>query len=203
MPEPRVWGKPTVQRQANRTPPRRNPRPTKPQEWWGIDRTKGLGAGCGGLSLVLVREWAPQTIVGSAAGRPCPGQQWRAARAMAGTRQGPEGAHGPGRSRMREHGCQPTSVACRQAGHTLGSPPGVTRDHPPTGTAATARVLRPLNAAWRWQQEWNGPFAWSSALEHGIVQDNAHDRHSTLSAKSPRPWARESHLRHGTQFTAA
>jgi hypothetical protein len=35
---------------AKRTPMRSKPKPTKPDEWWGIDMTKVLGEGFGGTS---------------------------------------------------------------------------------------------------------------------------------------------------------
>ena len=42
---------------AKRTPPRSKPRPTKLNEWWGIDMTKVLVEGCGWVSIVLVLDW--------------------------------------------------------------------------------------------------------------------------------------------------
>jgi putative transposase len=42
---------------AQRTPTGRKPRPTKPNEWWGIDMTKALVGDFGWLSIVVVLDW--------------------------------------------------------------------------------------------------------------------------------------------------
>jgi putative transposase len=55
---------PNRQRNATRTPSRSTPRPTPPQEWWGIDMTKVLVEGCGWVYLVLVLDWYTKKIVG-------------------------------------------------------------------------------------------------------------------------------------------
>jgi putative transposase len=48
---------PHLKLQAKRTPSRDKPRPTKPNEWWGIDRTKVLVEGVGWVSIVVVLDW--------------------------------------------------------------------------------------------------------------------------------------------------
>jgi putative transposase len=42
---------------AKRTPTRSKPKATKPGAWWGIDMTKGLVEGFGGVSSVVVLDW--------------------------------------------------------------------------------------------------------------------------------------------------
>jgi hypothetical protein len=42
---------------AKRTPMRSKPTPTRPNEWWGIDRTKVLVQDVVGGSSVVVRDW--------------------------------------------------------------------------------------------------------------------------------------------------
>jgi putative transposase len=42
---------------AKRTPPRSQPRPTRPHEWWGIEMTKVLIEGCGWVYIVLGLDW--------------------------------------------------------------------------------------------------------------------------------------------------
>jgi putative transposase len=49
---------------ATRTPSRSKPRPTKPQEWWGIDMTKVMVEGFGWVYIVLVLDWYTKKIVG-------------------------------------------------------------------------------------------------------------------------------------------
>ena len=50
-------GQPHRQLTATRTPSRSNPRPTTPQDWWGIDLTKVRVEGCGWGASVLVLDW--------------------------------------------------------------------------------------------------------------------------------------------------
>jgi putative transposase len=48
---------PHLRLKAKRTPMRSKPKPTPPNEWWGIDRTKVLVEGVGWVSLVIVLDW--------------------------------------------------------------------------------------------------------------------------------------------------
>ena len=48
---------PQLRLQARRTPPHRQPRPTKPNAWWGIDRTKALVRECGWGYRVIILDW--------------------------------------------------------------------------------------------------------------------------------------------------
>jgi putative transposase len=195
--------KPNLTLKAKRTPTRSKPRPTKPNEWWGIDMTKVPVEGFGWIYIVLVLDWYTKTIVGYYAGMQCTGQHWLAALDMAVNRQCPEGAQGTGLSLMSDNGCQPTSVAFMQACNTLGIHQGFTSYNNPKGNADTERVIRTLKEECLWLQEWNCPFALIRALENWIMQYNEHYLHSALSYKSPRQFEREYHLSHGTQFTAA
>jgi putative transposase len=56
---------PHLRLRAKRTPTGSNPRPTKPHAWWGIEMPKALGAGLGGIDLVVVLDWDTQKGVGS------------------------------------------------------------------------------------------------------------------------------------------
>jgi putative transposase len=48
---------PNLRLKAKRTPTRSKPKPTKPNEWWGIDMTKVLVEGVGWVSIVIVLDW--------------------------------------------------------------------------------------------------------------------------------------------------
>jgi putative transposase len=48
---------PNLRLRAKRTPTSSKPRPTKPNEWWGIDMTKVLVEGFGWVDIVLVLDW--------------------------------------------------------------------------------------------------------------------------------------------------
>jgi putative transposase len=47
----------TLKLKAKRTPQQSTPRPSKPQEWWGIDLTQGMVEGFGWVSMVVVLDW--------------------------------------------------------------------------------------------------------------------------------------------------
>jgi putative transposase len=47
---------PNLRLKAKRTPTRSKPRPSKPNEWWGIDMTKVSVEGFGGVYIVVILE---------------------------------------------------------------------------------------------------------------------------------------------------
>jgi putative transposase len=106
---------------AKRTPMGSKPRPPKPDEWWGIDMTKGLVQGFGWIHSVVGLDWYTTIMVGYAAGRPCQAQEWFTALDMAGNRQFPAGGRDQGLSLRRDHGCPPTSTSVMRTCGTLGS----------------------------------------------------------------------------------
>ena len=42
---------------ARRTPSGSQPKPTKPNQCWGLEMTKGLVEGVGWVSIVIVLDW--------------------------------------------------------------------------------------------------------------------------------------------------
>jgi putative transposase len=203
MREHRLLVPPDLRLKAKRTPSRSKPKPTRPNEWWGIDMTKVMVAGFGWLYLVVVLDWYTKKIVSYYAGMPCTAKHWLAALNMAVNQQFPNGARGKGLSLMSDNGCQPTSLAFMEACRTLEIHQAFTSYNNPKGNADTERVIRTLKEECLWLQEWNCPFALIRALENWIMQYNEHYLHSALSYKSPRQFERAYHLSHGTQFTAA
>src|SRR6266850_4892600 len=67
---------PNLKLKAKRTPTGSKPRPTKPNEWWGIDMTKVLVEECGWVYIVVVLDWYTKAIVGYYAGSRCTAQHW-------------------------------------------------------------------------------------------------------------------------------
>jgi putative transposase len=189
--------------QAKRTPMGRKPRPTQPNEWWGIDMTKVLVQGVGWGYIVVVLDWSTKVLVGYYAGLQCPSRDWLGALNRAVNGQFPEGARGQGRSLMRDHGCQPTSLALMGAWATLAVHQACTSDHNPKGHADTERFRRTLKEAGLWRQEWTCPVALVRALETWIDDYHAHDLHSALGSKTPSPFERDDHTSHSTPFVAA
>jgi transposase InsO family protein len=203
MREHNLLVKPNLKLRAKRTPMGSQPRPTRPNEWWGIDLTKILVEGFGWVYIVLVLDWYTKKIVGYDAGVPCTARHWLAALDMAVNRQYPEGARDQGLALMSDNGCQPTALAFMKAGNTLGIQQAFTRDNNPTGNADTERMMRPLNEECLWLQEWANPFVLISALDRWIADYNEHYLHSSLGDQSPRQFERHYHLSHGTPFLAA
>jgi putative transposase len=194
---------PNLKLKAKRTPMGSKPRPTKPDEWWGIDMTKVLVEGFGWIYIVVVLDWYTKTIVGHYAGMQCTAHHWLAALDMAVNRQFPTGVQGQGLSLMSDNGCQPTSTAFMRACGTLGIPQAFTSYNNPKGNADTERIMRTLKEECLWLQEWPCPFDLITALDAWIADYNEHYLHSSLGYTPPRQFEREYHASHGTQFTAA
>jgi putative transposase len=194
---------PHPQLKAKRPPSRSTPRPTPPPEWWGRERPKGMVEGVGGGDSVLVWDGSTPTIVAASAGVPCTARPWLAALDRAVSRPLPTGARDQGLSVLRAHGGQPTAVAVMKAGRPVGSQQAFSSDNKPPGQAETARVLRPRKEACRWRQEWTRPLAVIRAREGWSADANEPSPHSALGYQSPRPFARQASLSHGTPFVAA
>jgi transposase InsO family protein len=84
--------KPNTRLKATRTSGRSKPRPTKPNEWWGIDMTKVMVEGFGWMYIVAVLDWYTKKIVGYYAGMECRARHWLEALDMAVNREFPDGA---------------------------------------------------------------------------------------------------------------
>jgi transposase InsO family protein len=177
--------KPNSKLKAKRTPSRSKPRPTKPDEWWGIDMTKVMVEGFGWVYVVLVLDWYTKKIVGYYAGVPCTARHWLAALDMAVSRQFPAGVRDQGLSLMSDNGCQPTALAFTKACSTLGIQQAFTSYNNPKGNADTERVMRTLKEECLWLQEWTSPWALIKALEGWIADYNDHYLHSALGYQSP------------------
>jgi putative transposase len=188
---------------AKRPPTRSKPQPTQPDEWGGIDMTKGLVEGFGWVYIVVVLDGYTKKIGGYAVGLRSTTQPWLAALDRAVNRQFRDGARGQGLSLMSENGCQPTSMAFLQACNILGIHQVFTSDNNPQGNADTERVMRTLKEACLWLHEWTSPVTLARALGRWIDDDNEHYLHSALGYKPPRPFEREYHSSHGTQSPAA
>lgn len=134
---------------ALRTPTRSKPRPTRPNEWWGIDMTKVFVESFGWVYIVLVPDWHTKKIVGWFAGVQCKSAHWMEALEMAVGRQFPDGVRGAGVSLMADNGCQPTSELFMRKSALLGIHLAFTSYNNPRGNADTERMMRALKARLR------------------------------------------------------
>jgi putative transposase len=203
MREHQLLVQPNLRLRATRTPTGSKPRPTKPNEWWGIDMTKVLVQGFGWVYIVVVLDWYTKTIVGYSAGLQCKTQDWLRALDTAVNRQFPEGVRGRGVSLMSDNGCQPASTAFMQACGLLGIHQAFTSYNNPTGNADTERVMRTLKEECLWLQEWTCPFALVSSLEAWFDYYNEQYLHSALGYKPPRQFERDYYASHSPPFVAA
>lgn len=203
MHEQRLLVPPTLRLKATRARSGSKPKPTKPNQWWGIDMTKVLVEGVGWVSIVIVLDWSTNVVVGHDAGLRCTATPWLEALAMAVNGQFPQGARGQGVSLRSDHGCQPTSTAFMPACATVEIHQACTSDNNPKGNADTERFMRTLKEECLWLQEWTCPLELIRALKDWLAHDNDHDLHSALGYQSPRQCEREYLNRHSPPFVAA
>lgn len=177
--------KPNLRLKAKRTETRSKPRPTKPNEWWGIDMTKVMTKHHGWVYIVLVKDWHTKKIVGHYAGLQSKSWHWLLALNKAVNRQFPNGARGMGLSLMSDNGCQPTSESFMSACHALGIKQGFTSYNNPKGNADTERVIRTMKEELFWLREWNNILDVEAALDKWVDYYNKEYLHSTLGYMPP------------------
>jgi putative transposase len=194
---------PNLRLQAKRTSMHHKPKPTKPNEWWGIDMTKVVVEGFGWVYIVVILDWYTKKIVGYYAGMQCAARHWLAALDMAVNRQCAVGARGQGLSLMSDNGCQPTAAVFMRACATLEIHQAFTRDNNPKGNADTERFMRTLKEECLWLREWTCPFELTTALEAWIITYNEQYLHSALGYKTPKQFERDHYSSPSPPFLAA
>lgn len=188
---------------ATRTPMRSKPRPTAPNQWWGIDMTKMMVEPIGWVYLVVVLDWYTKKLVGHYAGLQAKTPHWLAALDMAVQRQFPQGSRDQGLHLMSDNGCQPTAVAFMKACATLGITQAFTSYNNPKGNADTERLVRTLKEELLWLREWTSPLELEHALVTWIEWYNTRYLHSALGYRTPCQIEQQHHTSHSTQFAAA
>ena len=83
--------KPNLKLRARRKADTTKPRPTWPNQWWGIDMTKVMIEGFGWVYLVVVLDWHTKKVVGHYAGLQARAWHWLVALNRAVNRQFPDG----------------------------------------------------------------------------------------------------------------
>lgn len=177
--------KPTRRLRATRTPTTSKPRPTAPNQWWGIDMTKVLVESFGWVYVVVVLDWYTKKFVGYHIGLQATTTHWLAALDMAVNRQFPQGIEGHALHLMSDNGCQPTSVRFLATCGQLGITQAFTSYNNPKGNADTERSIRTLKEECLWLREWSSPFAVGEALARWFESFNVSYRHSSLGYRTP------------------
>jgi putative transposase len=86
--------KPNPKLRARRKADTKKPKPTWPNEWWGIDMTKVMIEDFGWIYLVIVLDWHTKKVVGHYAGLQARAWHWLVALNHAVNRQFPDGIKG-------------------------------------------------------------------------------------------------------------
>jgi transposase InsO family protein len=181
---------PNARLRAARTPPKPKPRPTRPNQWWGIDMTKVMTAS-GWVYVVVVLDWRTKKVVGHYAGGQARAAHWLAALDMAVNRQFPQGVRGRELNLMSDNGCQPTSERFMRACRTLEIRQAFTSYNNPKGNADTERFMRTLKEELVWINEWSGETQLRAALDRWIEEYNTSYLHSALGYTSPAAFERK------------
>lgn len=161
------------------------PKPTRANEWWGIDMTKVMIDGFGWVYVVLVLDWCTKKIVGHYAGLQSKSEHWLQALDIAVNQQCPLGARIYNLHLMSDNGCQPTSISFMQNCALLGIKQAFTSYNNPKGNADTERLMRTLKEELVWLNEWRSPFEFIQALERWIDSYNNEYLHSALNYQTP------------------
>jgi putative transposase len=194
--------KPNPKLRARRKADTRKPRPSRPNEWWGIDMTKVMVEGFGWVYLVVVLDWHTKKVVGHYAGLQARAWHWLVALNRAVNRQFPGGIEGQSLNLMADNGCQPTSLAFMRACAALSIHQVFTSYSNPKGNADTERFLRTLKEELVWLHEWTSPTAFFEALDRWLADYNASYLHSALGYRAPNAVEAE-HLGHATLLAGA
>ena len=120
----------------------KKPKPSRPNEWWGIDMTKVMLGSFGWVYVVLVLDWHTKKVVGHYAGIQSKACHWLEALDMAVNRQCPYGSRKHSVKLMSDNGCQPTALSFMKHCGMLGIKQAFTSYNNPKGNADTERMMR-------------------------------------------------------------
>ena len=194
---------PNLKIKARRSATGPKPRPTAPNEWWGIDMTKALIGEGGWVYIVVVLDWYTKKVVGCDVGTRSKSTDWLSALETAVNRQFPDGVRDKGLSLMSDNGCQPTSVAFMEACSTLGIRQAFTSYNNPKGNADTERMMRTIKEELIWLHDWTSAAQLKARLTEWFEEYNVEYLHSTLGYKTPQRFEAEYKNSHATLLAGA
>lgn len=171
--------------QAKRISNRPKPKPSRPNQWWGIDMTKFMVDKIGWVYLVVVLDWHTRKIVGYHLDLRSKTADWLQALDQAVNQQFPDGVRSHNLHLMSDNGAQPTSVAFIKACRTLQVKQAFTSYNNPKGNANTERVMRTLKEECIWINEWNRLDQVQQDIANCIDDYNNRYPHSALNYLSP------------------
>jgi transposase InsO family protein len=188
---------------ATRTPTTSKPKPTAPNQWWGIDMTKVLVESFGWVYVVVVLDWYTKKFVGYHIGLQSTAAHWLQALDMAVNRQFPNGVRGQALHLMSDNGCQPTSVRFMAVCGQLGITQAFTSYNNPKGNADTERSIRTLKEECLWLREWPSPFALADDMARWFESFNVSYLHSRLGYRTPEAFEQQWISSHQTLLAPA
>ncbi len=179
--------KPGLKLKAKRTSSHPKPRPTCPNQWWGIDMTPmSIGVdGYGWVYVVVVLDWYSKKIVGHYAGEQAKSFHWLEALDKAVNRQFPAGVYGSRLHLMSDNGSQPTSLSFMKNCQELGVHQAFTSYNNPKGNADTERMIRTMKEELLWLKQWTSPQQLTRELSLWVESYNQDYLHSALGYKTP------------------
>lgn len=178
---------------AKRDAKAKKPRPSSPNQWWGIDLTKVLTA-AGWAYLVVVTDWFTKKILAVVVAERSRACEWLEAINQAVNLQFPDGikeAADLDLNLMSDNGSQPTSVRFMREVSFLGIRQAFASYSNPKGNADTERFIRTLKEEFLWLREWASPDEIAKAMPGYVINFNEHYLHSALGYKTPNEFERE------------
>lgn len=178
---------------AKRENKTRKPRPSRPNQWWGVDMTKVLTEE-GWAYLVVVNDWFTKKILGTFVGERSRAADWLEALNRAVCRQFAAGirqAENPELNLMSDNGSQPTSLKFIEEVAALGIRQAFTAYSNPKGNADTERVIRTIKEELIWLREWQTVAEVAEAMPAFADDFNEHYLHSALGYKTPNEFEKQ------------
>ncbi len=187
---------------AKRISDKKKPRPSRPNEWWGIDMTKVMSEN-GWVYIVIVLDWHTKKIVGHHAGHRAVTRDWLNALDMGINRQFPDGVRSHTLHLMSDNGSQPTSTTFIKVCSHLGVHQAFTSYNNPKGNADTERMMRTLKEELLWLREWKHADEIDTKLTAWIEYYNESYLHSTLGYIPPNKFEETYNMTHKTLLETA
>ena len=181
---------------------KKKPRPSCPNEWWGIDMTKVMSEN-GWVYIVIVLDWYTKKIVGHHTGHRAVTRDWLNALDMGINRQFPDGVRSHTLHLMSDNGSQPTSTTFMKVCSHLGVHQAFTSYNNPKGNADTERMMRTLKEELLWLREWKHADEIDVALTAWVDYYNGSYLHSTLGYRPPNKFEETYNTSHKTLLETA